>query len=278
MPSFSVSTEPRTYIVVIATLACLGASVSTLEWLHCRDQLKDDGLFSWTVIGSRNATLSSGLLGRCCDRLLSFRPFVVVLIVRFVTLLALPISLEAHRGSIAALTIVILSSLLLHLRSPWGMDGSDQMLTQVFGALFLSELAGSPLAYKACLWYIAGQSCLSYLTAGVAKAWSPHWHGTNAVFAIFNTRTYGYEPAARFLLRRPRVTKVLTWGAVVMECAFSLALIVGFPGSLIFVAWGFSFHVMNAVVMGLNSFFWAFVSTYPAVIYCSLVFKHLAYS
>ncbi len=266
-------TDPSPYIFSIVLFASLGASISTLEWIHGRRQLKDDGLFSWEVIGSRSLTVGPRLLSTSLYRLLSFRPFVGILILRLFALLLLPFALWFGHGSAVVLALVVCSSLAMHLRSPWGMDGSDQMFTQIFGALFLGQLGGSPLSYKASLWYIAGQSCLSYLTAGIAKAESHHWHGTNAVFAVFNTRTYGYEPVARFLLHRPDITRILTWGAVIMECSFSLALVAGFPGCLIFLAWGVAFHLMNAVVMGLNSFFWSFVATYPAIIYCAVMIE-----
>jgi hypothetical protein len=272
-----VPTNTYPYILASAMMASMGASISTMEWIHGRRQLKDDGLFSWQVIGSRDFAVGPSILATSLNRLLSFRPFVGILILRLVALLSLPIALWFGRGSVIVVSVIAFSSLLMHLRSPWGMDGSDQMFTQIFGALLLGCLAGSPLAYKASLWYIAGQSCLSYLTAGVAKAFSPHWHGTNVVFEIFNTRTYGYEPAARFLLDRPQISKALTWGAVVTECSFPIALVAGFPGCLLFVTWGISFHIMNAVAMGLNSFFWSFVATYPAVIYCSLILGHFLY-
>jgi hypothetical protein len=168
--------------------------------------------------------------------------------------------------------------MLLHLRSPYGMDGSDQMSTQVFGALFLGYLGGSTLALQASLWFIAGQACLSYFTSGFAKVLSPYWRAGDVVFAIFNTRTYGYEPVARFLYQKTTLTKLLTWGAVFMECIFPLALFLGFPGCLVLIAWGVWFHIMNAVVMGLNSFFWSFVATYPAVIYVAIVIEQTLYS
>jgi hypothetical protein len=96
-----------------------------------------------------------------------------------------------------------------------------------------------------------------------------------AVFAIFNTRTYGYEPIARLLMHQPGLTKALTWGAVVMEATFPLALIAGYPGCLVFCRMGISFHLMmNAGVMGLNSFLGAFTATYPAVIYCAVMTQH----
>jgi hypothetical protein len=263
--------DPTPYLLAVSLIASLGAAVSTMEWVWGWRQLKDDGLFSWQVIGARNLTVGSGFLALCIDWLLSFRPFVSLLIVRVALLICLPYAIWSNRRPVLVLLAILISSLLLHLRSPWGMDGSDQMLTQIFGALFLGFLAGSPLAFKASLWFIAGQSCLSYVTAGIAKAISKDWQGGKVVFGIFNTRTYGYEPIARILLNQEGLTKALTWGAVAMECSFPLALLAGFPGCLVFVAWGFSFHLMNAVVMGLNSFFWAFVATYPAVIYCSIV-------
>lgn len=34
-----------------------------------------------------------------------------------------------------------------------------------------------------------------------------------------------------------------------------------------FFAWGLLFHLANALVMGLNSFIWAFVATYPAILF-----------
>jgi hypothetical protein len=269
--------DPKIYIVAIGLIASVGAAISTMEWIWGWRQLKDDGLFSWRVIGARDLTVGPGVLATCLNQLLSFRPFLGILAFRVVLLLLLPYALWSHRGPILILTGIVISSLLLHLRSPWGMDGSDQMLTQVFGALFLGYLAGSPLAYRAVLWFIAGQSCLSYLTAGVAKAISKDWQRGEVVFGIFNTRTYGYEPIARILLDQQLLTHALTWGAVVMECSFPLVLFAGFPGCLVFIAWGLSFHLMNAIVMGLNSFFWAFVSTYPALIYCSIVISRYLY-
>lgn len=266
-------TDPKSYILLIATIASLGASISTLEWLYNRRQLMDDGLFSWPVIASRPLTVEPGLLVSGLNWLLSFRPFLCILALRFVALLSLPVVLGLDVSPVLILAIIVATSLLLNLRSPYGMDGSDQMSTQIFGALFLGYLAGSPLGLKVSLWFVAGQTCLSYLTSGVAKALSPHWRGGAAVFAVFNTRSYGYEPVAHFLYRRPRATKFLTWSAVAMECIFPLVLFVGYPGCLVFIAWGVAFHLMNAVVMGLNSFFWSFVATYPAILYVAFQLK-----
>lgn len=271
------STDPHPYIVLIATLASVGALISTLEWLANRRQLQSDGLFSWDVVGCRPIAVGQGAVKRTIGRLLSCRAFLVVLGLRALALLFLPFAIARGVGAVVLLGVVVAASLLVNLRSPFGMDGSDQMATQVFGALFLGYLSGSRLGLQASLWFIAAQTCLAYFTSGAAKALSEQWRGGSVVFGIFNTRTYGYEPAARFFYQYPRVTRLATYGAVTMECAFPLVLVVGWPTCLLFVAWGVSFHLVNALFMGLNSFFWSFVATYPAVVYGASVIEHLIY-
>ncbi|HET7038142.1 MAG TPA: hypothetical protein VFI42_20885 [Thermomicrobiaceae bacterium] len=270
--------DPRPYVLLVGSIAAIGAAISSLEWICNRRQLMDDGLFSWQVTGSRPIAVGSGPVPRILNLLLSFRWFQGILVIRLVALLWLPVLLWLGHGVLVALLIIVGTSLLLNLRSPFGMDGSDQMSMQVFGALCLGFVAHSDLGLKASLWFIAAQACLSYFTSGAAKAFSSHWRRGDIVFAIFNTRTYGFEPVARFLYPRPVANKMATYGAMAMECAFPLVLIAGWPAALLFIAWGVAFHFMNAVVMGLNSFFWSFLSTYPAVIYTSLVVGSLVYA
>jgi hypothetical protein len=38
----------------------------------------------------------------------------------------------------------------------------------------------------------------------------------------------------------------------------------------VFAVLGILFHVANAVIMGLNTFVWAFVETYPAILFCAV--------
>jgi hypothetical protein len=263
--------DPHPYIVATGTIASIGGAISTLEWIANRRQLADDGLYSWAVAGCRAATVGRGLVKRTVNWLLSYGPFLAILVLRLVALLILPSALWLNRWPVIVLGAVVVTTLLLNLRSPYGMDGSDQMSLQIFAALFLGYLSGTRLGLQVSLCFIGAQACLSYFTSGMAKALSPQWRTGGVVFAIFNTRTYGYEPAARFLYSHPSIAKAATYGAVTMECAFPLVLVVGWPFLVVFVAWGVAFHLMNATVMGLNSFFWSFSATYPAVIYLSVL-------
>lgn len=253
----------------ITVLASIGALICTLEWLANSRQLKSDGLFSWDVMSSRPLTTGRGI-HRWLNRALSYRPFIAILYLRMAVLVGLPFALWSGRFELPMLAIAFATTLLINARFVFGLDGSDQMTTQIFGALFIGFAVGSDVGLDIALWYIAVQSCLAYFTSGFAKVASPHWRRGDSVFGIFNTRTYGFEPVARFLSNKPRLTRLLDWSAFTVELAFPISLLVGFPMVLVFVAWGVAFHLMNAFVMGLNGFLWSFVATYPAVVFCSI--------
>lgn len=258
-------------LVLLATLglASVGATISTLEWLANRRQFGETGLLSWkTARGIPSLARSS--LRAALGSVLAYPNIVGLFAVRLAALAALPAALLSGRFVAGVLGLVFATTLLVNLRISDGIDGSDQMSTQVFGALFLGYLPGTNLALDAALGYLALQSCLSYWSAGWAKIQSPAWREGSAVLAVVNTRTYGHPWAVRLLSERLRLTRSLAWGAMAVELAFPLVLVVGYPCLLVFLAWGLVFHVLNALVMGFNTFFWSFVATYPAILYCAV--------
>lgn len=72
---------------------------------------------------------------------------------------------------------------------------------------------------------------------------------------------------AALLGRHPWISRALTWTTWGLECSFPLVLVVGFPAGYLWLGWGAVFHLGIAVVLGLNTFPWAWLATYPAIIY-----------
>lgn len=173
--------------------------------------------------------------------------------------------------SLICIGVIVALSLFLHLRVPFGLDGSDQMLLLIFVALFLqSSFPDDAIVTNACLWFIALQACLSYTTAGIAKLVSPVWRSGDAMFLITNTQSYGTRAISALLLEYPVLSSLMAWIVITFECVFPLALVLGIPGCFAILTWGVLFHVGNGLLMGLNTFIWAFLATYPAIVYCSL--------
>jgi hypothetical protein len=158
-------------------------------------------------------------------------------------------------------------------RSPFGLDGADQMSVITFVGLTLAHLGSSPVVQKAFLWFIALQACLSYATAGWAKVAAPRWRSGEYLTSVFATLTYGHAGIARFLAPRRQLTAFVARSMILMECVLPLALVLPAPGTLALLAVGVLFHLSAALIMGLNTFFWSFVAAYPAIFYCASTWR-----
>jgi hypothetical protein len=182
---------------------------------------------------------------------------------RIVAVWVIPGGLILSAPAAAAFAALISFALALRTqrRLTYGLDGADQMA--------LIVMAGILVALVSPTWgvvLIAGQSLLSYVTAGVSKLFGERWRRGDAVLGITNTVGYG-SARVRRLLRTSGRGRALAWGTIAFEVAGPLLLLAGPQGAMVFVLAAFVFHVSIAAAMGLNNFVWSFVAALPAV-YC----------
>jgi hypothetical protein len=262
--------QDSTYALIVM-LASTGIFIASVEFLTLKGDFADGGLFSWQVLRTiSKATLSVGT-GRP-RRLISHPSFVPAVIgTRTLAALILIVLGNNHALSTACVFAVVAASMLMYWRAPLGLDGSDQMSIIIFIAIAIHKFfPGDVHVARASLGFIATQGCLSYFVAGIAKVISPTWRSGEAVRRILGTRTYGTKASASLVSGRDGVCAALSWSLMLFECAFPLALAFGKTGFAVFAALGIFFHLTNAVIMGLNTFVWAFVATYPAILFCAV--------
>ncbi len=179
-----------------------------------------------------------------------------------------------RRIKAASTAFLAVSNAAQALRSHHGMDGSDHANFLVCTALAASGLfPRDPAARQACTAFIAGQSVLSYVAAGAAKAVASYWRDGTAMQGIFRTRTYGTRWINDLFARYPLVPKAAGWSVWVGEMLFPAVLVAPKPVAAGLIATGASFHAGSAAFMGLNRFVWAFGAMYPCVRHHS---KHLS--
>jgi hypothetical protein len=154
------------------------------------------------------------------------------------------------------------------LRTSYGQDGADQMSYIVYTGMAIAVSLGSDVAKEVFLWFVALQACLSYGVAGVAKAISKGWWNGSYLTGICCTHIYGSTGIGELLSHRRFLAKTLARMVIIWECFFPIVLLVPKPIALLILISGVSFHLMNGYVMGLNTFIWSFISTYPAILYC----------
>lgn len=248
-------------------LVCVSVVIDTLEYMVVAPHYSSTGIYSGKIIRTRYRSLQARpLTAGFHDRLFSDSAFKYILGVRlvFVALLFVPGGSEYYYGG--CLAGVLAAGLFTSYRSIYGGDGSNQMQTVVLAGVIASMLVDPASSFKMIgVWFVVLQSCLSYVASGWSKLYSPVWRGGDAVFKIFNTATYGLRPVAGFLNGKKFIQKFLCWSVIIFESIFPIVLILPAKPALLFLFIGFTFHLGNAVIMGLNTFFWSFIATYPLI-------------
>jgi len=144
------------------------------------------------------------------------------------------------------------------------MDGSDQMQTVIWAALFLFCLPINETARLVAVGFIGAQLILSYFVSGWAKLLSPVWRSGSAVALITRTATYSTPFLSRQLTRRP-LSFATAWLTMLFEVASPFLLLFGPPGAAVLGVTGALFHIGIAMVMGLTTFVFAFCAAFPVL-------------
>ena len=255
----------------IIRLYCIYLFLTSLEYIYLLPQFSNGGIFSWKIMKlSVHPHIGRSGIGFLFNKA-GFSAIVFTRLVLSICLFAAPLQPLA----VYPLAILTATSLLLALRNSIGNDGTDQMSMIISITLFITFASGDPKIAAIGLYFIAAQSILAYVIAGIAKGLSPKWRSGQAVFQIMNTETYGYEKIATFLQRsHPLAGRLLSWNILVFEIFYFLVIFLPYPYFLLLMIWGILFHLFNAFVMGLNHFFWVFLATYPAIIYANMALHH----
>jgi hypothetical protein len=244
-------------------IAGLGIAYGSVELYVSRVQLLEQ-FFDWRLIRTRYYLLiDRPVLSFVFDLFLGGRAFLWLVVAHGAAALLFPWVFTQSRPAAAVLAgFVLFVHGLTNVRFLIGRDGADQMQTIVWAGLFLACLPVADWARSAAGGLIAGQLVLSYLISGLAKAMSPVWRSGSAIALITRMATYCPHGVAA-QLTRPLVSRLISWSTIAFEVGSPALLLGGPPGALVLITMGGLFHIGIAIAMGLTTFVFAFVSTFP---------------
>ncbi|MBE7172094.1 MAG: hypothetical protein INR73_16015 [Williamsia sp.] len=263
----------RLAIRAVELLSSATVIISSIEMLTNPSTISNKGLSSWPVSQLASRWTAASSFQQSVGRLLVYPHVLGLFVFRLVCAIILVSTGNDQPHLHASLTgLLFLSSVLLTVRSPYGHDGADQMSTITFLALAFAYAIHSTISLNIALWFVALQSCLSYFTAGYAKLVSPLWRSGKGLEGILKTSIYGHRLAGKLVTAFHPLAKWGSWLTISFECLFVLTL-AGIPFlTCLLLGTGILFHLLNAIFMRLNTFFWSFLATYPAVLYCAGVY------
>jgi hypothetical protein len=144
--------------------------------------------------------------------------------------------------------------------------GSDRMNMLILSCLCVMHFLPSLRVQECVFGYLALQLVLSYFMAGKVKVMNPEWRSGRALQDVFAFSAYPVSTQLRALAGRPRILWVMSWAVICFELFFPLAILsqTTLIAALCLAA---LFHLANAVLFGLNRFFWIWLAAFPALIW-----------
>ncbi|MGE0862559.1 MAG: hypothetical protein AB7P34_01555 [Vicinamibacterales bacterium] len=250
----------------MAVVSAIGLVVTSAQVIANRALFGPGALLDWGAIRHWHGT---GLAARVVAAVVPADPFSVVAVaaLRCTAAVALIAAVVVGVSPAVPLAGIVAANALLTLRIPAGLTGADQMANVVALALLVGEFAGTPGARAMTVVFIGLQSCLAYTTAGFVKYGQVGWHDGSFIREIFSTRSLGLPVVARWMQRSGWLPALIGKAVVIGECAFPLILILPPDAMVVALGLGVVFHLVAAVIMGLNTFLWVFPATYPALLY-----------
>lgn len=253
----------------VRTLECLLAIsllVQNFEFLRMQRIQQQGSVWAWQVQQAELAH-TAGWLQKLFGWLYRDRIHHLHLIVR----VSLAVSLF-YGVNLVSIILLFASNLVLLIRWRGAFNGgSDFMTVVVLTGVLIAQVAtlfvGPVLAWKAGLWYITIHTMSSYFLSGSVKLLSSDWRNGRALAYFLDGAVYGPLPKESIFRKKP-VAVVCSWAFIIWECSFPLVL----AGPAWAIAWCLCAAVFHFLVFwhfGLNRFFWAWVASFPAIIYCS---------
>ena len=242
--------------------------IATAELLTLHESYSDYGLFSWKVqrMGPRLKVQVKKLR---LDFLCKYPNVLAVLIIRLISAIAIPLLIISNHSILLPLLLVTAISLVMQVRNSQSNDGSDQLPVICFIALLLADIIGTDLGRSIALIFIAAQASLAYGISGFLKMQKKGWYNGEYVTAVLRTSSYGDKYVHKVALKQPLLAKAL--GLAVIYGDAVLAFSFTFPPFICscILIFGIGLHIGIARIMGLNTFLWSYVATYPALFYLS---------
>lgn len=247
-------------------LCAISLLLQTLEFLRLRDATRVTGLWSWAIQRQDLSHASRGLRA-AFDWLYRDRAHHLHLLLRA----GAAASLFAGSSPLSAVLLFVSTVVILVRWRGAFNGGSDFMTIVALTGILIAQLAslvvGPVLAWKAGLWYVTIHAMTSYFISGAIKLLSPDWRQGRALSFFLDGGLYG-PLAERSIFRRPAVATGCSWAFILWECSFPLAM-AGPVWALAGCGIAAVFHFLVFRFFGLNRFFWAWIVSFPAIVYCS---------
>lgn len=237
-----------------------------------------DGIWQWKILDREFKIFSRPVQSLLRMFLAPPRFFYLVVLQLFLSVIlmainniSLPLAMPNLPSNLTAtilpltLFMLFLSASMIAIRFRGTFNGGSDYMTLIILSALLVAAAWPALAEPALI-YVAVQTCLSYFVAGIVKIKEARWRNGYMLRDFIIHTNYSVPERVITLFKRASRLELMiyTWPILLFECGFPVAFL-NLKICYFFLAIGLCFHLANVYVFGLNRFFFAWLSAYPAV-------------
>ena len=249
-------------------LCAFSLCLQTVEFFWLREPLSERGIWAFSVQKGDLAHASSWV-----QQLFAILSKDSVHILHLCLRLIAVLCLGVYGASLWLVLFLFLGNVAILIRWRCAFNGgSDFMTMVVLTGLLIATILGAfnkqELGWRAGLIYIAIHVTSSYFIAGWVKVLNQDWRQGKALALFLDGGVFG-PLANNSLYWRRWVALLCTWSFILWECVVPIVfldprLAAGY------CAIGVIFHFLVFWYFGLNRFVFAWMATYPAVIYLAV--------
>jgi hypothetical protein len=175
------------------------------------------------------------------------------------------------------LTAILIIHLLSYPRWRYFVSSDSPLFRAILVALLLHYyIPSSKIITEAGLLFIAGYVALIYHLTAIQKLKSKFWRNGLAIENYMNRFPF-WRMVSPATTKPSWLLKLTSWSVILFELCFFIGLL--FPeAGFVLMTVGLLFHASLSFSVGINHFFWTFLSCYPAYIYTGMKVFPLLFS
>jgi len=249
-------------LLAIRWLLLISLTIASIQNIFHSAAYSSRGLLSWKIL--KYAYEEKLFQKNLFDTIFNRTGYILLNLVR----VALMTTAAVSPASPLVMIGLFAANGALFCRSYLAMSAADQLNTILLFYLLLYACFPSPAFLTITLCFIAVQSIFCYFCNGVVKALEPGWLDGSHLKRIFLTGSYSRNAVAALAGKTGlEIFRLLSYGVILWELGAVVTPFLPAGALWVWLGIGLLFHLTVAVVMGLNTFFWTFLCTYPAILF-----------
>ena len=174
--------------------------------------------------------------------------------------------ISGYEAEWVVLVLLVIGIIILYRFDGPYNGGADRMSMLILICLFFAHFLPSLYWQELAFGYLAIQLILSYFISGWVKIINPQWRSGQALVDVF---LYSAYPVSESLRRWSQATKflfIMSWAVIIFELIFPFSMMSALTLKIALLIAAL-FHLSNALLFGLNRFFWIWLAAYPSIIW-----------